>query len=162
MNSAHTEWTYTHTHTDTPGHTTANAQAKGHCTCDSGDVGITCEHHHVLNVSSDLVAAAQVEQERQRVDVAGPTDEDGKLPVRKQFRKETGLLPLRITLSQHGHLRITLSQHEHLLLPFPFRSATPHLLRKKSTYLNSITIVQCFIRGNKRIIQLTVSVQNIL
>ena len=39
----------------------------------------TCEHHHVLEVSADFVASAQVQDEREGVDVAGSPDENGNL-----------------------------------------------------------------------------------
>lgn len=40
---------------------------------------LTSKHHHVLEVSFDLVPSAQVEQEGERVDVEGSADEDGDL-----------------------------------------------------------------------------------
>lgn len=42
----------------------------------------TCKHHHVLEVSFDLVSSAQVEEEGQRVDVESSSDEYSDLTVR--------------------------------------------------------------------------------
>lgn len=39
----------------------------------------TSEHHHVLEVSFDLVPSAEVEEEGERVDVERSSDEDGDL-----------------------------------------------------------------------------------
>lgn len=42
----------------------------------------TCKHHHMLEVSLDLVPSAQVEKEGQRVNVERSSDEYGNLTGR--------------------------------------------------------------------------------
>lgn len=42
----------------------------------------TCKHHHMLEVSLDLVSSAEVEKEGQRVNVESSSDEYGNLTGR--------------------------------------------------------------------------------
>lgn len=39
----------------------------------------TCKHHHVLEVGADLVSTAQVQQERERIDVRRSAQKHGQL-----------------------------------------------------------------------------------
>lgn len=39
----------------------------------------TWKHHHVLKIPADFVPSAQVQEERERVDVRGSSQEDGYL-----------------------------------------------------------------------------------
>lgn len=42
----------------------------------------TCKHHHMLEVSLDLVPSAKIEKEGERVNVERPPDEYGNLTGR--------------------------------------------------------------------------------
>lgn len=55
----------------------------------------TCKHHHVLKVSPYFVSSAQVNQERQRIDVQGPADKDGYLVV-KMLKKNLLILQSKL------------------------------------------------------------------
>lgn len=56
----------------------------------------TCKHHDVLKVGSDLVLAAQVEQEGQRVDVCCPAKKHGNLHKAGRSRTQQALCPLNV------------------------------------------------------------------